>query len=70
MEKKKTKNAKWLQRLRYLAGIVVIENEENLNNKTKISAKAAGTGGSRLGLHKDDEVSIKDLLYGLMLCSR
>lgn len=70
MEKKKMKNAKWLQQLRYLAGIVVIENEENLNRKTKISAKAAGTGGSRLGLHKDDEVSIKDLLYGLMLCSR
>jgi len=58
MVKRKMKNAKWLQQLKYSAGIVVIENEKNLNNKTKISAKAAGTGGSRLGLHKDDEVPL------------
>lgn len=53
-----------------MTAIVVIENEQNLKKKTKISAKSAGTGGSRLGLKKDDEISIKDLLYGLMLCSR
>lgn len=48
--------------------IVVIENA-NLNDEIKISAKAAGTGGSRLGLKKDDKITIKDLLYGLMLRS-
>lgn len=53
-----------------LTGIVVIENTNNLNEKTKASSKAAGTGGSRLGLHKDDEITVNDLLYGLLLCSR
>ena len=53
-----------------LTATVVIEHEKDLNKKTKVSGKAAGTGGSRLGLHKDDEITIKDLLYGLMLCSR
>lgn len=48
--------------------IVVIENAD-LNAEVKISAKAAGTGGSRLGLKKDDKITIKDLLYGLMLRS-
>lgn len=53
-----------------LTSIVVLENVENLQEKTKVSAKAAGTGGSRLGLHKEDEITINDLLYGLLLCSR
>lgn len=48
--------------------IVVIENAD-LNAEVKVSAKAAGTGGSRLGLKKDDKITIKDLLYGLMLRS-
>lgn len=48
--------------------IVVIENA-NLNAEVKVSAKAAGTGGSRLELKKDDKITIKDLLYGLMLRS-
>lgn len=53
-----------------LTGLVVIENTSNLNEKTKVSTKAAGTGGSRLGLHKEDEITVNDLLYGLLLCSR
>ena len=48
--------------------IVVIENAD-LNAEVKVSAKAAGTGVSRLGLKKDDKITIKDLLYGLMLRS-
>ena len=48
--------------------IVVIENAD-LKAEVKVSAKAAGTGGSRLGLKKDDKITIKDLLYGLMLRS-
>ena len=35
----------------------------------EVSKKAAGTGGSRLGLKTGDKITIKDLLYGLMLCS-
>lgn len=35
----------------------------------EVSAKAGGTGGSRLGLKKGTKITIKDLLYGLLLCS-
>lgn len=51
-----------------MTAIVVIE-KANLSDIVEISAKAAGTGGSRLGLKKGDKVSLKDLLYGLMLRS-
>lgn len=53
-----------------MSSIIVVENVKNLNEKVKISSKAAGIGGSRLGLHTNDEVTVNDLLYGLMLCSR
>lgn len=48
--------------------IVVLENA-NLNDEVSVSSKAAGTGGSRLGLKKDNKITINDLLYGLMLRS-
>lgn len=68
--KKENARCKMASTTKILTSIVVVENTENLNTKVKISAKAAGTGGSRLGLHENDEITIKDLLYGLMLCSR
>ena len=51
-----------------MTAIVVLENA-NLSEVIEISRKAAGTGGSRLGLSAGDKISINDLLYGLMLCS-
>lgn len=48
--------------------IVVLE-KGGLNQKVEVSKKAAGTGGSRLGLRAGDIITIKDLLYGLMLKS-
>ena len=51
-----------------LTAIITIENS-TLSDIVTISSKSAGTGGSRLGLHKDDKISVADLLYGLMLCS-
>ncbi len=51
-----------------MTALVVIENCK-LNDLVIVSAKAAGTGGSRLGLHKNDKISVMDLLYGLLLCS-
>lgn len=51
-----------------MTAIVVIENTD-LSNIVEISAKAAGTGGSRLKIKKGDKVSVRDLLYGLMLRS-
>lgn len=41
----------------------------NLDDIVEISKKAAGTGGSRLGLKTGDKITIRDLLYGLMLRS-
>ena len=51
-----------------MTAIVVIENA-NLEDEITVSAKAAGIGGSRLGLKKNDKISVRNLLYGLMLCS-
>ena len=51
-----------------LTSIVVIENS-NLADIVTVDGKAAGTGGSRLGLKKNDKITVHDLLYGLMLCS-
>lgn len=51
-----------------MTAIVVIE-QSDLNTTIEVSKKAAGTGGSRLGLKTGDKITIHDLLYGLMLCS-
>ncbi len=52
-----------------MTAIVVLENA-NLQESIQISQKAGGTGGSRLGLKRNDKITVKDLLYGLMLRSR
>ena len=64
-EKIKTKMA---STTKIMTSLIIIENA-NLNDIVKISSKAAGTGGSRLKLNKGDKISVKDLLYGLMLRS-
>ena len=48
---------------------IVILEKVDLNEKVTVSAKAGGTGGSRLGLKRGDKTSVRDLLYGLMLRS-
>lgn len=48
---------------------IVILEKADLNEKVTVSAKAGGTGGSRLGLKRGDKTSVRDLLYGLMLRS-
>ena len=52
-----------------MTAIVMLENVTNLNKKIKVTKKAAGIGGSRLGLKTGDEITYRDLLYGLLLCS-
>ncbi len=52
-----------------MTAIVMLENITNLNEKVTVCKKAAGIGGSRLGLKTGDEITYKDLLYGLLLCS-
>lgn len=51
-----------------MTATIIIENCD-LNETIEVSKKAAGTGGSRLGLKTGDKITIRDLLYGLMLCS-
>lgn len=51
-----------------MTATIIIENC-NLDEAIEVSKKAAGTGGSRLGLKTGDKITIRDLLYGLMLCS-
>ena len=51
-----------------MTAIIVIENGK-LDDEVVVSAKAGGIGGSRLGLKKNDKITVKNLLYGLMLCS-
>lgn len=51
-----------------MTATVVIENT-NLSDTVEISKKAANTGGSTLGIKTGDKITIKDLLYGLMLKS-
>lgn len=66
--KEENEKRKMASTTKIMTAIVVLENT-NLDDIITISSKAAGTGGSRLGLHKDDKISIQDLLYGLLLCS-
>lgn len=51
-----------------MTATIIIENC-NLEETVEISKKAANTGGSKLGLKTGDKITIKDLLYGLMLRS-
>jgi len=66
--KNENEKRKMASTTKIMTAIIVIENS-NLDDIITISSKAAGTGGSRLGLHTNDKVSVRDLLYGLMLCS-
>lgn len=67
-EKNGLKQVPMASTTKIMTAIVVLENSE-LNDVVTISKKAAGTGGSRLGLRTNDKITIHDLLYGLMLKS-
>ena len=66
--KKEKEKCKMASTTKIMTAIVVIENSQ-LDDIVKISQKSARTGGSRLGLYKNDTISVKHLLYGLMLKS-
>ena len=57
-----------------MTAIVLMENLEKagleLNSQIEVCKEAANIHGSRLGLKTGDKITINDLLYGLMLCSR
>lgn len=51
-----------------MTSLIVIEKAK-LSDVVTVSKKAAGIGGSRLDLKTGDKVTVRDLLYGLMLRS-
>lgn len=66
--KNENKQRKMASTTKIMTATIIIENC-NLEETIEVSKKAAGTGGSRLGLKTGDKITIRDLLYGLMLCS-
>lgn len=66
--KKENETCKMASTTKIMTAIIVIENTD-LNDLVTISIKSAGTGGSRLGLSKGDKITVKNLLYGLMMKS-
>ena len=67
-EKNGNKQTPMASTTKIMTAIVVVENS-NLSDIVTIDSKAAGTGGSRLGLKENDKITVNDLLYGLMLRS-
>ncbi len=67
-EKNSKEVCKMASTTKIMTSILILENCD-LNSTVTVSSNAAGTYGSRLGLHTNDIVSVSDLLYGLMLCS-
>ena len=66
--KNETKRTAMASTTKIMTAIILIEKGD-LSQTVTISPKAAGTGGSRLGLKKNDKITMHDLLYGLMLKS-
>lgn len=66
--KNENEQRKMASTTKIMTAIIVLENS-NLDDIVTVSSKAASTGGSRLGLRANDKISVRDLLYGLMLCS-
>ena len=66
--KNENKTVKMASTTKIMTSLIIIENYD-LSETVEVSKKSASTGGSRLGLKTGDKITIKDLLYGLMLCS-
>jgi len=52
-----------------ITAIVVIENTPNLDEIIEVPKEAAGVEGSSIYLKAGEKISVRDLLYGLMLRS-
>lgn len=66
--KNETQKRKMASTTKIMTALVILE-KGNLDQTIEISKKAANTGGSRLGLKTGDKITVRDLLYGLMLRS-
>lgn len=68
-EKNKSQKLPMASTTKIMTAITAIENCDNLDEKFEISPKAVGISGTSLYLRKGEKLSIRDLLYGLMLIS-
>ncbi len=68
-EKNKTCKLPMASTTKIMTAITAIENCDDLDKKFEISPKAVGISGTSLYLRKGESLSIRDLLYGLMLIS-
>lgn len=66
--KNETEQSKMASTTKIMTCTIVLENA-CIEDSVTVSSKAAGTGGSRLGLSTNDKITVNDLLYGLMLRS-
>ncbi len=66
--KKEYEKCKMASTTKIMTAIVVIENS-SLDNLVTISKNASSIGGSKLGLCTNDQITVHNLLYGLLLCS-
>ncbi len=67
--KKENEICKMASTTKIMTCIITLENINNLQEIVTVSKKAAGTGGSRLGLSTNDTITVENLLYGLMMVS-
>ncbi len=67
--KNENESCKMASTTKIMTSIIVIEKVPNLKETLTISKKAASTGGSRLGLSTNDQITVENLLYGLMMRS-
>lgn len=51
-----------------MTAIIALENGD-LSSKVKVSKRAASIGGSSFNLKVDEEMSLENMLYGLLICS-
>lgn len=65
-EKNMRKRVKIASTTKILTAIVAIENGD-LSDMVTISKKAAGTGGSEVGIIAGSEVALESLMYGMLL---
>ena len=72
--KEENKRVPMASTTKIMTAIILMENLEKsnlkLDSEVEVCKDAAIIQGSRLGLKAGDKITINDLLYGLMLCSR
>lgn len=68
-EKNADKRCPMASTTKIATAITVIDNISDLDRKIHVPAVAVGIEGSSIYLEKDEELTVRDLLYGLMLQS-